>query len=78
MKTNRRLPQTLILGTLLIASTAAWSVHAADATISFTGTIIPAANSAKATPDNKESTLATNKQKTADTSLQQGKDHAAR
>lgn len=78
MNTNRTLPQVLILGSVLIASALACSVHAADATLSFTGEIIPAYNGAKATVNNEKSTLSTNKESTKETKINKGEDHATR
>ncbi len=78
MNTNCKLPQVLILGAAFIASTLACSVYAADATISFSGEIIPAYNGAKATAENKESTRSTNKKSTKETNTARGEDHATR
>ncbi|WP_314420544.1 hypothetical protein [Pseudescherichia vulneris] len=78
MNTNRTLPQVLILGTVLIASALVCSVHAADATLSFTGEIIPAYNGAKATANNEKSMLSTNRESTKEININKGEDHATR
>ena len=78
MNTNRTLPQVLILATVLTASAFACSVHAADATLSFTGEIIPANNGAKATENNEKSALSTNRESTKKTNINKGEDHATR
>lgn len=78
MNTNRPLPQVLIIGAALIASALACSVQAADATLSFTGVITPATNSVKAAAESKESTLASTKENTKETSMNKGDVHATR
>jgi len=49
----------------MIAS--AWSVQAADATLTFTGTIVPAGNSVQASADNKTASDAETKKSEAQT-----------
>jgi len=78
MNTNCKLPQVLILGAAFIASTLVCSVYAADATISFSGEIIPAYNGAKVTVNNEKSTVSTNKASTKETNINKGEDHATR
>lgn len=78
MNANNKLPQIFIFGAALIASALACSVvHAADATVSFTGVIIPATNNAKPASDNKEGTLAADQKKATESHLQGGESHAA-
>lgn len=78
MNTHRTLSQVLILSSVLIASALTYSVHAADATLSFTGEIIPAYNGAKTTANKEKSTLSTNKESTKETKINKGEDHATR
>jgi len=78
MNANRTLPQIFILGAALIASALVCSVaHAADATVSFTGVIIPATNNAKPSTGNKESAPAAHQEKTTDTRSPGGESHGA-
>lgn len=78
MSTNSNLSQVLIFGAALMASASIGSVYAADATLSFTGEIIPAANSTKVTAKSTESTLLTNQKSLIDTNTKQGGDYATR
>ena len=78
MNTDRNLLQVLILGATLMASALTSSVYAADATISFTGEITPAANSANATAKSIEGAPLTNQKRSTDTSTNQGEGHATR
>ncbi|WP_313573108.1 hypothetical protein [Pseudescherichia sp.] len=78
MNANSNLSQVLILGAALVASALFSSVYAADATLSFTGEITPAANSSKVTEKGTEGTLLTNQKSSTDPSTKQGEDHATR
>ncbi|WP_238085091.1 hypothetical protein [Pseudescherichia vulneris] len=78
MNTNSNLSQVLILGAALMASTLFSSVYAADATLSFTGEITPAANSTKVTAKGAEGTLLTNQKNSTEPSTKQGENHATR
>lgn len=78
MNANSNLSQVLIFGAALMASSLLSSVYAADATLSFSGEIIPAANSSKDTTKGTEGTLLTNQKSSTASGKKQGEDHATR
>ena len=67
MNKSHKLVQVLLSGTVLLMIASAWSVQAADATLTFTGTIVPAGNSVQASADNKTGSDAETKKSEAQT-----------
>lgn len=78
MNMTQKLPHALILGAALMASTLSCSLYAADATITFTGVITPAANGAKTAAASKESAPVANKGSETESRVQKGDKYAAR
>lgn len=78
MNANSNLSQVLIFGAALMASALFSSVYAADATLSFTGEITPAANSTKVMAKSTEGTLLTKQKSSTDSRTKQGEAHATR
>lgn len=77
MNMTQKLPHALILGAALMASTLSCSLYAADATITFTGVITPAANGAKTAAASKESAPIAKGSET-ESRVQKGDKYAAR
>jgi|GEM_PF-1096495 len=72
MNKQQKLTRVVLSGAALLILVSAWSVQAADATLTFTGTITPAANSVKASADNKASNCNKNEKCAAQANIKEG------